>query len=79
MLEALEDGHRSLWELGDSFVRCVVGAVPGTEHIAALLSPETYGLLVVGQGWAPPDWAEWVCRHLAADLFPTVRAEPVPH
>ncbi|HEY4421541.1 MAG TPA: hypothetical protein VGN22_18590, partial [Pseudonocardia sp.] len=50
-----------------------------TDVIAALLSPETYGLLVVGQGWAPPDWAEWVCRHLAADLFPTVPAEPVPH
>jgi AcrR family transcriptional regulator len=50
-----------------------------TDVIAALLSPETYGLLVVGQGWAPPDWAEWVCRHLAADLFPGIRAEPVPH
>jgi AcrR family transcriptional regulator len=50
-----------------------------TDVIAALLSPETYGLLVVGQGWAPPDWAEWVCRHLAADLFPAVPAEPVPH
>jgi AcrR family transcriptional regulator len=47
-----------------------------TDVIAALLSPETYGLLVVGQGWAPPDWAEWVGRHLAADLFPG--AVPVP-
>src|SRR5688500_10754731 len=31
-----------------------------TEVVAALLSPETYGLLVVAQGWATPDWAEWV-------------------
>jgi AcrR family transcriptional regulator len=50
-----------------------------TDVIAALLSPETYGLLVVGQGWTPPDWAEWVCLHLAADLFPAVAVEPVPH
>ncbi|WP_433557454.1 TetR/AcrR family transcriptional regulator [Pseudonocardia xinjiangensis] len=50
-----------------------------TDVVAALLAPETYGLLVVGQGWTPPDWAEWVCRHLAADLFPGDRREPVPH
>jgi AcrR family transcriptional regulator len=41
-----------------------------TEIVAALLSPETYGLLVVAQGWTTPDWAEWVAAHLAADLFP---------
>ena len=45
-----------------------------TEIIAALLSPETYGLLVVAQGWTTPDWAEWVGRHLAVDLFPPDRA-----
>jgi AcrR family transcriptional regulator len=50
-----------------------------TDVVAALLAPETYGLLVVGQGWTPQDWAEWVCRHLASDLFPVDRAEPVPH
>jgi AcrR family transcriptional regulator len=41
-----------------------------TEIVAALLSPESYGLLVVGQGWATAEWAEWVAAHLAADLFP---------
>jgi hypothetical protein len=41
-----------------------------TEIVGALLSPETYGLLVVGQGWATPDWADWVAAHLTVDLFP---------
>ncbi|MDT7651496.1 MAG: hypothetical protein QOI36_2902, partial [Pseudonocardiales bacterium] len=41
-----------------------------TDIVAAMLSHETYGLLVVGQGWTPPDWAEWAGRHLAIDLFP---------
>jgi AcrR family transcriptional regulator len=45
-----------------------------TEVVAALLSPETYGLLVVAQGWATPDWAEWVSAHLTVDLFPDERA-----
>ena len=45
-----------------------------TEVVAALLSPETYGLLVVAQGWATPDWAEWVSAHLTVDLFPDGRA-----
>jgi AcrR family transcriptional regulator len=44
-----------------------------TEIVAALLSPETYGLLVVAQGWATPDWAEWVSAHLTVDLFPDGR------
>jgi AcrR family transcriptional regulator len=44
-----------------------------TEIVAALLSPETYGLLVVGQGWTMPDWVDWVSAHLAFDLFPTDR------
>jgi AcrR family transcriptional regulator len=44
-----------------------------TESMAALLSPETYGLLVLAHGWTVPDWAEWAGRHLLADLFP---AEP---
>lgn len=41
-----------------------------TESMAALLSPETYGLLVVTHGWTVPDWVEWAGRHLLADLFP---------
>lgn len=41
-----------------------------TDVLAALLSPETYALLVVGQGWTTPDWSEWAARHLTADLFP---------
>lgn len=43
-----------------------------TESMAALLSPETYGLLVVAQGWTVPDWADWAGRHLRLDLFPAV-------
>ncbi len=42
-----------------------------TDVIATMLAPETYGLLVVQQGWTTPDWAEWALRHLVADLFPT--------
>jgi AcrR family transcriptional regulator len=45
-----------------------------TEIIAALLSPEKYGLLVVTQGWTTQDWAEWVTAHLLVDLFPAGRA-----
>ena len=41
-----------------------------TDVLATLLAPETYGLLVVQQGWTMPDWAEWALRHLVADLFP---------
>jgi AcrR family transcriptional regulator len=41
-----------------------------TEIVAAVLSPETYGLLVVGHGWTMPDWADWVSAHLSLDLFP---------
>lgn len=41
-----------------------------TDMAAALLSPDTYGLLVVAQGWSTPEWTEWAGRHLAADLFP---------
>lgn len=41
-----------------------------TESMAALLSPETYALLVVAHGWTVQDWIEWAGRHLVADLFP---------
>jgi AcrR family transcriptional regulator len=41
-----------------------------TDVLATLLAPETYGLLVVEQGWTTPDWAEWTLRHLLLDLFP---------
>ncbi|OLT10499.1 hypothetical protein BJF78_28765 [Pseudonocardia sp. CNS-139] len=43
-----------------------------TEIVAALLSPETYGLLVDGSGWEPAEWTEWVVSHLVTDLFPEV-------
>lgn len=48
-----------------------------TETMTALLSPETYGLLVVAQGWTVPDWSEWAARHLMLDLFPDA-APPDP-
>jgi AcrR family transcriptional regulator len=41
-----------------------------TDSMAALLAPETYALLVTGQGWTVPDWADWATRHLVAELFP---------
>jgi AcrR family transcriptional regulator len=41
-----------------------------TEALAAVCSPETYGLLVVDHGWTAPDWQDWATRHAAADLFP---------
>jgi AcrR family transcriptional regulator len=47
-----------------------------TEVVATLLSPETYGLLVVGQGWTTPDWAEWAGTHIVVDLFPAAEATP---
>jgi AcrR family transcriptional regulator len=46
-----------------------------TDVLAALLSPETYALLVVEQGWTAPDWSDWAARHLEADLFPVIAAE----
>jgi AcrR family transcriptional regulator len=41
-----------------------------TDVVVTLLAPETYGLLVVQQGWTTPDWAEWALRHIVADLVP---------
>jgi AcrR family transcriptional regulator len=39
------------------------------EVIYALMSQETYGLLVVEHGWSRVDWAEWVHHHLQVELF----------
>lgn len=41
------------------------------ERIYALMSQETYGLLVVEHGWDVDDWADWVRGHLRTELFPT--------
>lgn len=41
-----------------------------TEVVHTLMSPETYGLLVVDHGWTGADWALWVERHLRVELFP---------
>ena len=41
-----------------------------TDSMAALLAPETYALLVGGQGWTVPDWAEGATRHLVTEPFP---------
>jgi AcrR family transcriptional regulator len=51
-----------------------------TEIVATLLSHETYGLLVVLQGWPAQDWVDWVTRHLVVDLFPEQAAahDPAP-
>jgi AcrR family transcriptional regulator len=42
-----------------------------TQVVYAQQSEETYGLLVVEQGWPVEDWTSWVERHVAAELFPT--------
>ncbi len=44
--------------------------------IYTLMSQETYGLLVVEHGWAVPDWAAWVHRHIAVELFPDTPDTP---
>jgi AcrR family transcriptional regulator len=41
-----------------------------TEIVATVLSHETYGLMVVIQGWPAQDWVDWVTHHLTVDLFP---------
>jgi AcrR family transcriptional regulator len=38
--------------------------------VYALLSQETYGLMVLEHGWSVGAWAGWVERHLRAELFP---------
>ena len=38
--------------------------------VFGLLSHELYRLLVIEQGWAPPDWERWVADTLAAQLLP---------
>jgi len=43
------------------------------EVIYALMSQETYGLLVVEQQWSRLEWADWVGRHLSAELFGPAR------
>ncbi|GAA5126814.1 TetR family transcriptional regulator [Pseudonocardia adelaidensis] len=48
----------------------VISVQRATEITAALLSHETYGLLVVTQGWPLQDWTDWAAHHLAVDLFP---------
>jgi hypothetical protein len=34
----------------------------------ALMSEETYGLLVTRLGWSVPEWSHWMLRHARADL-----------
>ena len=41
-----------------------------TEIFYALMSEETYGLLVAEHGWSVPDWSGWARRHIRAELFP---------
>jgi AcrR family transcriptional regulator len=44
------------------------------DTIYALMSQETYGLLVVERGWSRSDWSAWVERHLFTHLSgPDVR------
>lgn len=51
------------------------GADPGVpvqhaaEIIYTLMSQETYGLLVVENGWSVPAWTRWVYQHLRSELL----------
>ncbi len=68
---ALDAHARAVDELGErSGFTADLSLQRATDVVATLLAPETYGLLVVQQGWTTPDWAEWALRHLANDLFP---------
>jgi hypothetical protein len=41
-----------------------------TQVLYAVLSEETYGLLVVEQGWEVIDWSRWVTRAVGAEFYP---------
>ncbi|WP_214368904.1 TetR/AcrR family transcriptional regulator [Pseudonocardia sp. H11422] len=47
-----------------------LGVRRGTEVLYALLSEETYGLLVAEHGWAVPGWSAWVHRHVGGEFYP---------
>jgi AcrR family transcriptional regulator len=44
-------------------------AQQAAEILYAVLSEETYGLLVAEHGWEVRGWSAWVERHVRADLF----------
>lgn len=70
-VEALAGHSRAVDELADKpGFTDRMSMQRATDALAAVCSPETYGLLVVGQGWTFPDWQDWATRHAAADLFP---------
>jgi AcrR family transcriptional regulator len=72
--DALETHARAVDELAEKpGFTDLISVQRATDVVATLLSPETYGLLVVDQGWTTPDWSEWALRHLVADLFPGAR------
>ncbi|WP_165985094.1 TetR/AcrR family transcriptional regulator [Streptomyces sp. YIM 98790] len=52
---ALRDGH---------------DAASAADIALALLGPETYGLLVTGQGWSPARWQQWAADALTRQLLP---------
>jgi AcrR family transcriptional regulator len=41
-----------------------------TEIFYALMSEETYGLLVAEHGWTTTGWSGWALHHIRAELFP---------
>jgi AcrR family transcriptional regulator len=40
-----------------------------TEIFYALMSEETYGLLVAEHGWSVTEWSAWARRHIRAEFF----------
>lgn len=76
--ELLERNKRQRFESFEQ-VMSEVAAKPGfaedlsvrraAQVLYAALSEETYGLLVVEQGWDVTDWSQWVSRTVGADIF----------
>ncbi|HEX6871987.1 MAG TPA: TetR/AcrR family transcriptional regulator [Micromonosporaceae bacterium] len=46
-----------------------LGVPLAAQTVYTLMSQETYGLLVSEHGWSVAEWADWVERHIRAELF----------
>lgn len=76
--ELLERNKRQRFESFEQIMSEVAEKSGFTEELSvrraaqvlyAVLSEETYGLLVVEQGWDVADWSQWVSRTVGADVF----------
>ena len=58
------------------FLRKGVTVERAAEIMWAYTSPEFYDLLVVGRGWTPDRFGEFVASALAAALLPAQKSKP---